>query len=423
MRFIHIADIHLGYQQYNLPARFDDFGLAFERAIQYGIKHHVDAILIAGDLFNKATLEPLAFIQATDILGQARQAGIPVIAVEGNHDQARWRDQVSWMEVLAHEGYFTLLANDRGKEEDLSFAPWDGRSGGYLDIGNVRIIGLPWLGAAAAPLMAEIANGIRALPNSAGKTTVLLTHAGVEGEMPQVPGCLTYAQLEPLRHCVDYLALGHLHKPFARDGWAYNPGSLEVCGMNERNWAKGLYDVIVDNAGGITASYVKLPCRLFYSEPFPVDTYTSPPELLRALGDALQGWKRAWQTNGLEPVVEIRLTGVLQFEYSDLDRETMKSLIKDRVGSLHEEIDTAKLKLRGLDLAEAEIASPEDLERSVLRALAESDSRYATRAEAWADVMLEVKNLALTNTSPEDILATLQARINELDAEAADGDH
>lgn len=422
MRFIHISDVHLGYQQYNLIDRFEDFGLAFERAIQYGTKHHVDAILIAGDLFNKATLEPLAFIQATDILGLARQAAIPVIAVEGNHDQARWRDQVSWMEVLAHEGYLTLLANDRRKEE-LSFASWDGSSGGFVDIGNVRIVGLPWLGAAAAPLMGEIANGIRALPDSTGKTTVLLTHAGVEGEMPQVPGCLTYAQLEPLRHCVDYLALGHLHKQFARDGWAYNPGSLEVCGMNERNWGKGLYDVTVDDAGGIAAQHVKLSYRPFYSEIFPVDTYFSPSELLRTLGDALQGWKRGWQTNGLEPVVEIRLTGVLQFEYSDLDRETMKALIKDKIGSLHEEIDTAKLKLRGLDLAEAEIASPEDLERSVLRAFAESHSRYAPRAEAWADVMLEVKKLALTDTSPEAILATLQTRINELSAEVADGDH
>lgn len=422
MRFIHLADVHLGYQQYNLPARFNDFGLALERAIQYGIANRVDAILVAGDLFNKATLEPLAFIQATDILEQARQAGIPVIAVEGNHDQARWRDQVSWMEVLAHEGYLTLLANDRGKE-DLSFAPWNGSSGGYLDIGNVRIIGLPWLGAAAAPLMAEIASGIRALPNSAGKVTVLLTHAGVEGEMPQVPGCLTYAQLEPLRHCVDYLALGHLHKQFARDGWAHNPGSLEVCGMNERNWGKGLYDVTVDDAQGVTSRHVRLPHRPFYSETFPVDTYASPSELLRTLGDALQGWRRAWPTNNLEPVVEIRLTGVLQFEYSDLDREAMKALIKDRIGSLHEEIDTAKLKLRGLDLAEEEIASPEDLERSVLRAFAESHSRYAHRAEAWADVMLEVKKLALTDTSPEAILATLQTRINELSAEVADGDH
>jgi DNA repair exonuclease SbcCD nuclease subunit len=241
--------------------------------------------------------------------------------------------------------------------------------------------------------------------------------------MPQVPGCLTYAQLEPLRHCVDYLALGHLHKQFARDGWAHNPGSLEVCGMNERNWDKGLYDVTVGDTGTITARHVKLPYRPFHSETFPVDTYASPSELLRTLGDALQGWKRNWRIDGQKPVVEIRLTGVLQFEYSDLDRETMKALIKAKVGSLHEEIDTTKLKLRGLDLAEAEIASPEDLERSVLRAFAESHSRYAPCADAWASVMLEVKKLALTDTSPEAILATLQTRIDGFDAEAADGNH
>lgn len=193
--------------------------------------------------------------------------------------------------------------------------------------------------------------------------------------------------------------------------------------MNERSWAKGLYDVTVGDAGDITARHVRLPYRPFFSEAFPVDTYTSPPELLRTLGDALQDWRRAWHTDGLKPVVEIRLTGVLQFEYSDLDREAIKALIKDKVGSLHEEVDTAKLNLRGLDLVEVEIASPEDLERNVLRALAESHSRYASRADAWADVMLEVKKLALSDTSPQAILVTLQTRINEFDAEAADGNH
>jgi hypothetical protein len=137
----------------------------------------------------------------------------------------------------------------------------------------------------------------------------------------------------------------------------------------------------------------------------------------------LQEWHEKWRIDELEPVVEVRLTGVLQFEPSDLDREAIKTLIKDRVGSLHEEVDTAKLKLRGLDLAETEIVSPEDLERSVLRALAESHSRYAHRADAWAGVMLEVKKLALTDTSPEAILTTLQTRIDEFDAEAAYGNH
>ena len=29
MRFLHIADVHLGYQQYGLKDRFDDFSRAF----------------------------------------------------------------------------------------------------------------------------------------------------------------------------------------------------------------------------------------------------------------------------------------------------------------------------------------------------------------------------------------------------------
>ena len=37
MRFMHIADIHLGYQQYNSRERFDDFSRVFLHLVEQAL--------------------------------------------------------------------------------------------------------------------------------------------------------------------------------------------------------------------------------------------------------------------------------------------------------------------------------------------------------------------------------------------------
>ncbi|MBN1260726.1 MAG: AAA family ATPase, partial [Anaerolineae bacterium] len=53
MHFLHIADIHLGYQQYGLSERFNDFSHAFLHLIDEALARQVDFVLLAGDLFEK----------------------------------------------------------------------------------------------------------------------------------------------------------------------------------------------------------------------------------------------------------------------------------------------------------------------------------------------------------------------------------
>lgn len=418
MRFLHLTDTHLGYAQYNLSERFNDFGRAFERAIQYGIDHSVDAILIAGDIFHKAVVEPLAFVQAADTLGLARQAKIPIIAVEGNHDQARYRDQISWLDVLAYEGYLILLRPEL-KGETAILRPWgaDEKSGSYLDIKGVRIVGLPWLGAAAAAWFEPLIAAIQNLPQEGVDFTVLLTHAGLEGEMPKVVGCLTYAQLEPLHSCIDYLALGHLHKPFDREGWVYNPGSLETCEMGERKWMKGWYDVQVEAGENPThhATFIPSPHRPFLSDLFTVEPHQQSSDLLRALRDQLRQWKLEWDVPSSDaPVVEVRLEDVLQFDRSKLDLDEIGQIIKIETGALHALVNVNHLRLRGMEIDIEDNLSPEKLEQSVLREIALGDSRFASQPDSWAQVMWEIKDLALQDKAPGAILETLQARIDEL---------
>jgi exonuclease SbcD len=62
MRFLHMADVHLGYQQYGSQERFDDFSQVFLYIVNQAIERQVDFCLLAGDPFEKRTVDPLAML-------------------------------------------------------------------------------------------------------------------------------------------------------------------------------------------------------------------------------------------------------------------------------------------------------------------------------------------------------------------------
>lgn len=55
-----------------------------------------------------------------------------------------------------------------------------------------------------------------------------------------------------------------------------------------------------------------------------------------------------------------------------------------------------------------------ELERSVFTDLIVRDSRYRDQAEAWANLMLEVKTMSLSGNDPEDIATAISKRMISL---------
>ncbi len=51
-----MADMHLGYRQYDLEQRFIDLGLTFKQIIEYAVLNKVEFVLISGDLFDKRSI-------------------------------------------------------------------------------------------------------------------------------------------------------------------------------------------------------------------------------------------------------------------------------------------------------------------------------------------------------------------------------
>ena len=89
----------------NLSKRFG----AFLAVVDAAIKEKVDFVILAGDLFEKRSIDALTLNQAMRGLERLRDANIPCIAVEGNHEHAYYGETLGWMRFLAVRDLMVLL--------------------------------------------------------------------------------------------------------------------------------------------------------------------------------------------------------------------------------------------------------------------------------------------------------------------------
>ena len=92
MLISHISDIHLGYAQFNLQEREEDLYELFEESIDKSIQEHVEAIIIAGDIFHNPKPNGSAIIKLAHELKKLKEKSIPVYFILGEHDISRIND-------------------------------------------------------------------------------------------------------------------------------------------------------------------------------------------------------------------------------------------------------------------------------------------------------------------------------------------
>ncbi len=227
--------------------------------------------------------------------------------------------------------------------------------------------------------------------------------------MPHHSATLAHSQLVPLRDYVDYVALGHIHKPFEREDWIYNPGSPETCGMDEAAWRdRGYYLVEVDTGQALKhkARLVRNPRRPFLRLSLSVDTYESP-EALYAAAEEYTGREATRQAGGSQPVVELVLEGVLPFDRHELDTKRLETILEEAFDPLLIRVANRTVPTE-YEVSGDETKSRAELERDVVEDLVERDARYRPAAAEWTEVILNVKRMTLEGTSPEGILDYLE---------------
>ena len=207
MRFIHIADVHLGAQPDAGPLysgrRPGELWETFERVIRVCEDEQADLLLIAGDLFHRQPL--VRELREADYLF-SELTHTKVVLIAGNHD------------------YIGANSNYRTFRWSSNVFPLFGEKLQYADFPELKtaVYGLSYHSREIRrPLYDEAA------ASGAEPYEILLAHGGDDKHIPIDRRALERAGFA-------YTALGHIHKPMIlKDGQIIYSGSLEPVDKND----------------------------------------------------------------------------------------------------------------------------------------------------------------------------------------------
>lgn len=336
MKFMHIADCHVGNRQYKMEERERDFERSFAGAVGAALaekaQNGLDAIVVAGDLFDnpRPNSDNVSAVQAA--VSKALAADIRVVGVEGNHDQVYDGD---WLKVCGIE------ALDCAADEN-STSPRK-----YVKIGNAVVSGSPYRRAdELESVLDDMAEYCR---RTNLRVDVFVMHVGL-AEMGDSHAADTTVQaiLPKLRDMgVRYVAMGHIHIPAEQvhDGiWFVQPGSTEVCAIDE---AKEKLAKLAEVSPGVAVSISDIPLR---TRPFVMKMVETTPEMDELLNDLDAGkfdgmfvdvYVSSKVDNGMQRLEAFRRRGVLHkaHDFGTADPEKRVIDRKKTFGSLEEIVD------------------------------------------------------------------------------------
>lgn len=212
MKFLHLSDLHLG-KRVNGCSLLEDQAHILDELSE--LAQEADAVLIAGDIYDKATPPAEAVTLFDRFLTGLAEAGKPVLLISGNHDSAQ--RLAFGARLLAGERVYIASVFDGTLEPVLLEDGW----------GEVAVYLLPFLKPAhvrAACPEAEVSTTQEAiawvlnrLEWDPSRRNVLVAHQFVAGASQCESEEMSIGGLEQvdvsLFDAFDYVALGHLHTP------------------------------------------------------------------------------------------------------------------------------------------------------------------------------------------------------------------
>jgi len=207
-RFLCTADLHIGRESSGFGGDASTTAIAaFERIVDIALSEGVDAVLVAGDLFDGESGQYASRDRVARGLERLKSRGIPTIAVAGNHDHAALPTFARAYPELLH-----LFDSDRPEP---------------VAVGGVRVVGCSFRGAQDGRLLERIS------AIEPGTTVVGLMHADVDASSGE--GRYNPVVLSELRgRGVGAWVLGHVHATRVWDApFAFYPGSPQALDAGE----------------------------------------------------------------------------------------------------------------------------------------------------------------------------------------------
>ena len=252
MRFVHVSDLHIG-KRVNGMSMVNDQCFILEQIVEIACSKNADALVIAGDIYDKASPSAEAVTVFDGFLTELARRGIRVLATPGNHDSA---ERIAYaQQLLSNQGVCFPPVFD-GTVQHVRLADSHGDVVfwllPFLKPGDVRRffpdqeIGDDYAAALRAVLEScEIDPSLRNVIVS----HQLVTAAGIAPE--RADDEIKLGGIDNVDVSVydkfDYVALGHVHRPqrVGRDTVRYSGSPLKYS-FSEARYNKSV--VIVDLA-------------------------------------------------------------------------------------------------------------------------------------------------------------------------------
>ncbi|MFQ5999263.1 MAG: exonuclease SbcCD subunit D [Candidatus Bathyarchaeia archaeon] len=245
--FVHAADLHLGYMQYNLDVRRQDFNAAFRELVDKTIELNPDFMIIAGDIFQHARPSNNTLEAAITNFRLLRDAGISVLAVDGSHDSAPNVITGTILNPLDSAGLIRYLPRHEG-------ASWRNESCYVYGIPNFRT---PRKTQEELPVFLE-QNKPTPDPSI---FNIFVFHMALDIPKLKHPQMEAEARPELLPDDFNYYAGGHVHTPWKfpfKNGLLVYSGCTETVSYEDAKTEKGFYHVEVNEKGVPKLHRVKL---------------------------------------------------------------------------------------------------------------------------------------------------------------------
>ncbi|MGH2465208.1 MAG: metallophosphoesterase family protein [Candidatus Limnocylindrales bacterium] len=278
LRFVHTGDLHLDSPFLGLgeavPERIssalrDATLRSWERIVRLALDEQVDAVLVAGDVFEGANRTLRAQVAFRDGLERLARERIPSFVVTGNHDPlSGWEPAVAWPSLAWRFG-----------AQEVTSRPIL-RDGVEL----ARVHGISYA-------VRDVSRNLAATFRRDGDEpfAIGLLHANVGG----IEGYGNYAPCsisDLLAGRLDYWALGHIHKHGllrAKDPTIVYCGNPQGRDPGETE-PRGCYLVDVDDAGHVKAEFRAMDVVRWQRLSVSIERIATEDELVLAVGDAIE---------------------------------------------------------------------------------------------------------------------------------------
>jgi DNA repair protein SbcD/Mre11 len=246
--FVHAADLHLGYAQYGLEVRRQDFDKAFNELVDKTIELKPDFMIIAGDLFHQPRPSNVTLENAIKSFKRLRDVEIPVLTVDGSHDSAPNSITSTILYPLASAGLIHYLPRHEG-------ACWRKKDVCY-------VYGIPNFRSRHKTEEALPEFMVQNPPTpDPSVANIFVFHGAVD--LPSVKPPYIEAELSPelIPDGFGYYAAGHVHERFLakfKSGLLAYSGCAETVSYDESKCSKGFYHVHVNEKGEFQPETVEL---------------------------------------------------------------------------------------------------------------------------------------------------------------------